>query len=142
MGQKLVIAAIVATVVLGVGYYARSDLMAAGNPDTRYVMKDTKDGFLRLDTKTGQVSLCRPKANSWVCEAVADDRQVLEKEIARLETRIGVLKRHIKKTDSSYFNLPSDKEVDQVLSYFEGLVKRFRSFTDFLEDDKKPDDSI
>ncbi len=142
MGQKLVMAAVVAAIVLGAGYYARTDLLAAGNSDTRYVMKDTKDGYLRLDTKTGHVSLCQPKANSWVCEAVADDRQVLEKEIARLETRIGVLKRHIKKSKSTYFNLPSDKEVDQVLSYFEGLVKRFRSFTDFLEDDKKPDDSI
>ena len=143
MGQKLVIAGVVAIVVLGIGYYAKPDLLAAGNSQSRYVMKDTKGGYLRMDTQTGNVSICRPKANSWVCEAVADDRKALEKEIARLDDRIGVLKRHIKKTESTYFNLPSDKEVDQVLSYFEGLVKRFRGFADFLNDDEqKPDDSI
>ena len=143
MGQKLVIAAIVTAAILGVGYYTRTDLFAAANPDARFVMKKTPEGFLRMDTKTGKVSVCRPKANSWVCEAVADDREVLEKEIARLEDRIGVLKLHIKKSESTYFNLPSDKDVDQALSYFEGLVKRFRGFADFLNgDEEKPDGSI
>jgi len=137
MGQKLVIAVVVAAVFLGTGYYAKTDLLAAGSSDARFVMKKTSDGFLRMDTKTGKVSVCRPKANSWVCEAVADDREILEKEIARLEGRVGVLKRYIKKSESSYFNLPSDKEVDQVLSYFEGLVKRFKGFADFLNDDEE-----
>ena len=142
MGKKFLIAAVVATVVLGAGYYARSDLLAAGNSQSRYVLKDTGNGFLRLDTKTGEMSMCQPKANSFVCKAVADDREALEKEIARLEGRVGVLKRYIKKSESTYFKLPSDKEVDQVLSYFEGLVKRFRSFTDFLDGEEPVDDSI
>jgi hypothetical protein len=143
MGQKLVIGVVVAAVILGVGYYAKPDLLVAGDSDTRFVMKKTSDGFLRMDTKTGKISVCRPKVNSWVCQAVADDREVLEKEIARLEDRVGVLKRYIKKSESSYFNLPSDKEVDQVLSYFEGLVKRFRGFADFLNDEEeKVDDNI
>ncbi len=143
MGQKLIAGVVVAAVILGAGYYVKPDLLVAGDSDTRFVMKKTSDGFLRMDTKTGKVSVCRPKANSWACEAVADDRVVLEKEIARLEDRVGVLKRYIKKSESSYFNLPSDKEVDQVLSYFEGLVKRFRNFADFLSDDEvKVDDSI
>ncbi len=143
MGQKLVIGVVVAAVILGAGYYAKPDLLVAGNSDNRFVMKKTGNGFLRMDTKTGKVSVCRPKAGSWVCQAVADDREVLEKEIAGLEDRVGVLKRYIKKSESSYFNLPSDKEVDQVLSYFEGLVKRFRGFADFLNDDEeKVDDNI
>jgi len=93
MGKKFLVAAVVATVVLGAGYYARSDLLAAADSQSRYVMKDTGNGFLRLDTKTGEMSMCQPKANSFVCEAVADDREALEKEIARLDDRIGVLKR-------------------------------------------------
>lgn len=143
MGRKLLFGAVVIAGILAVGIYTKPGLLAAGKaPDARYVMKETKDGFLRMDTTTGHVSLCHEKANSWVCEVVADDRQALEKEITRLDNRIGVLKRHIKKSKSKYFNLPSDDDVDQVLSYFEGLVKRFRSFSDFLEDDKKPEGSI
>ncbi len=142
MGQKLVIAVVVAAVFLGTGYYAKSDLRAAGASDSRFVMKKTGDGFLRMDTKTGKVSVCQPKAGSWACQAVADDREVLEKEIARLEDRVGVLKRYIKKSESTYFNLPSDKDVDQVLSYFEGLVKRFKGFANFLDSEEKVDDNI
>jgi hypothetical protein len=136
MGQKLVIAAVVAIVALGAGYYAKTDLFAAGNKDARFVLKDTGDGFLRMDTQTGKMSVCRPKASSWVCQAVADDRVVLDKEIARLEGRIGVLKRYIKKSQSSYFRLPSDKEVEGVVSYFGDLARRFGAFTGLLDEEK------
>ncbi len=142
MTNKILIGGIIAAVVVGTAYYAKPEFLAAGNTDALYVMKETKDGFLRLNTITGNVSLCHPKATSWVCEAVADDREVLEKEIARLEDRIGVLKRHIKKTESSYFKLPSDKEVDEVLSFFERFVKRFKDITDVFSDDKHDADNI
>lgn len=147
MGKKLLAGVMVAGVAVAFvflmeGTYKQSSLFAADNSDARYVMEKTGDGFLRLDKTTGHVSLCHPKATAWVCEAVADDRDVLEKEIARLEGRIGVLKRYIKKSKTSVFKLPSEEEVDQVMTYFEGLVKRFKGFADFLDDDEKVDDSI
>lgn len=141
MGKTLLIGAVVVG-ILAIGAYSKPELLAAGNSETRYVMKETKDGFLRMDTTTGHVSLCHEKANSWVCEAVADDREALENEIARLDKRIGVLKRHIKKSKTNHFNFPSDEEVDEVLGFFERFIKRFRNFSDLFEDPKKADDSI
>ena len=44
----------------------------------RYSMSPVADGVLRLDTRTGQVSLCRQKSDSWICEATADDRAAYE----------------------------------------------------------------
>ena len=141
--KKLLIGGLVAGAVLGAGIYGNSQLLeaASANPDARYVMNKTKDGFLRMDTVTGKVSLCHPKSSSWVCEVVADDREVLEKEIARLEDRIGVLKRHAKKSKTSILKLPSDDEIEEVLSFFEKFVKRFKNITEVF-DDEKPDDSI
>ena len=49
--------------------------------------------MLRLDTRTGQVSLCARKDANWACNAVPDERQALESEIARLQRENGALKK-------------------------------------------------
>jgi len=46
-------------------------------PDTengRYVFNQVSDGMLRLDTRTGQVSLCAKKDTGWACNAVRPKR--------------------------------------------------------------------
>src|SRR5258708_33988948 len=48
----------------------------------RYSMSPVADGVLRLDTRTGQVSLCRQKSDSWICGTPADDRAAYEEESA------------------------------------------------------------
>lgn len=50
----------------------------------RYALRRVDDGLLRVDRETGATSLCRKRGSGWACEAVADDREALEEEIARL----------------------------------------------------------
>jgi hypothetical protein len=45
--------------------------MAAG----RYTMQKTDDGFLRLDTQTGAVALCRKQSDSWGCRTISGTRE-------------------------------------------------------------------
>ena len=52
--------------------------------DKRFTFHKVDDGFLRLDGRTGAVSLCRRPESGWVCGAVPDERAALENEIARL----------------------------------------------------------
>jgi hypothetical protein len=61
----------------------------------RYMFNNTADGVVRLDTQSGQVSLCSQKGVSWVCEAAPEDRAVLENEIARLRAENAALKKEI-----------------------------------------------
>ena len=49
--------------------------------------------MLRLDTRTGAVSLCAKKDAGWACNAVPDERAALENEIARLQRENGALKK-------------------------------------------------
>ena len=49
--------------------------------------------MLRLDTRTGAVSLCAKKEAGWACTSVPDERQALENEIARLQRENGTLKK-------------------------------------------------
>jgi hypothetical protein len=67
-------------------------------PDTeggRYTFNKTADGFVRLDTRTGEVSLCGPRTVGWTCQAAPEDRAVLENEIARLRGENAALKQAI-----------------------------------------------
>ena len=59
--------------------------------ERRYQFNPVDGGTLRLDTRSGQVSLCSRRASGWACALVADDRNALEQEIARLQADNGRL---------------------------------------------------
>ena len=63
--------------------------------DPRYSFNRVQDGYLRLDLRTGQVSLCSRRQVGWACQAIPDDRVVLEGEIARLQSENGKLKKEL-----------------------------------------------
>jgi hypothetical protein len=64
-------------------------------PAPRYSFNKVADGFLRLDTQTGEVALCRARSVGWACLAAPEDRAVLENEIARLRRENGALKNEL-----------------------------------------------
>lgn len=66
-----------------------------GSDEGRYTFSKVADGFVRLDTQTGEVSLCGQRAVGWACAAVPEDRAVLESEIVRLRHDNAALKRDL-----------------------------------------------
>ena len=63
--------------------------------DSRYTFTRTEDGYLRLDGRTGQVSICTRRTAGWACQTVADERAALEAEIARLQGENAALKKEL-----------------------------------------------
>jgi hypothetical protein len=63
------------------------------NDGGRYTFSKVADKFLRLDTQTGEVSICSQRTVGWACQAVPEDRAVLESEIARLRHENAALKK-------------------------------------------------
>jgi hypothetical protein len=63
--------------------------------DARYTFTRVDDGYLRLDGRTGQVSLCVRRAIGWTCQTVPDERVALEAEIARLQAENAALKKEL-----------------------------------------------
>ena len=108
----------------------------------RYSFSPVPEGTLRLDTRTGAVSLCAKKDAGWACNTVPDERQALENEIARLQRETGALKKDmlarglplpggISSAPSAQQRelqlkvpLPSDAEIDRVMSAFEKMWRR------------------
>jgi hypothetical protein len=68
---------------------------AQPNVPSRYSFNRVSDGFLRLDNVSGQVAFCSPHTVGWACEAVAEDRAALEKEIARLQGEVTSLRQEV-----------------------------------------------
>ena len=105
----------------------------------RYSFNVVTDGMLRLDTRTGQVSQCIRSDIGWTCKAVPDERSSLEAEIARLQDENATLKKELlarglpvpgvpsppaARPSEPELKLPSDAEVDKVISFLEKAWRR------------------
>jgi hypothetical protein len=51
----------------------------------RYTLSPVADGVIRLDTRTGAVSICSSSGGGWACYSVPDERAALDAEIGRLQ---------------------------------------------------------
>jgi hypothetical protein len=68
---------------------------APGENDGRYSFHRIGDGFVRLDSRTGQLAQCGRGPTGWSCKAVPDERAALESEIARLQRENAELKKSL-----------------------------------------------
>ncbi len=115
---------------------------AADEPG-RYTMTPTEEGALRLDTRTGAVSACsRVEGGGWACRAVADDRLELRKQVDRLAAENRTLSEEIErlkqlsrpaprrqdeKAEGDHSWLPDQQDVERVMAYFQGMMRRFQA---------------
>src|SRR5262245_17527090 len=58
----------------------------------RFTFNRIDNGFLRLDTQSGQVAYCRVQTAGWSCQPVPENRSELDSDIARLRADMNDLK--------------------------------------------------
>jgi hypothetical protein len=86
----------------------------------RYAMTPSGDGFLRLDTRSGKVSLCVVKDGAARCTLAADEREAYEREIAALKAERGGTAPTGKSGEWGP-RLPTDGEIDRTLGVMEKI---------------------
>ena len=91
--------------------------------DVRCAMTPVAEGFLRLDTRTGQVSLCTLNAGQAQCRASADERAAFEAEIDRLSKENAVLKAQTPQAPKEAQD-DEDRRFDRALDRAERFMRR------------------
>ncbi|HEY1361466.1 MAG TPA: hypothetical protein VGF60_04425 [Xanthobacteraceae bacterium] len=121
---------------------AAAETAAADADDGRYSFSRAEDGYLRLDGRTGQVSMCTRRAVGWACQLLPDERTTLETEIARLQGENVALKKELiarnvplpgtvkpepppaAKPEEPQLQLPGDANLNKVVSFVEKVWRR------------------
>ncbi len=128
-----------------------------GSDDARYTFNRVDEGYLRLDGRTGQVSICARRPAGWACEAVPDERAALEAEIVRLQTENAAVKKELiarnlplpgtvkpppaAKPDEPGLQLPSDADLNKVMNFIEKFWRRLVEMMGTLQKDLLKKDS-
>ncbi|MGJ7039573.1 exonuclease VII small subunit [Shinella sp. BE166] len=98
-------------------------------------MDKTDSGFVRLDTVSGEVSLCREQDGQIVCRMAADERAAFEKELDLLTKRVEALEKGGATGQTAVKpSLPTDEEIDRTMSIMEKMMQRFMGIVKNLED--------
>ena len=140
--------------------------VAAENPSQnqsgRFTMSPAGDGaFIRLDTQTGVMALCKQDRSDWTCRAMPDATNKMNDEIASLKAENKQLKDEIQQMEETFglngppapgagsggapaitppgFKLPSEQDVDKALDYVERMIKKFRDRFRKLEQAERPE---
>ena len=140
-------------------------MAAQAAPDSengRYTMTPIPEGVLRLDTRTGTMSTCTRNGAGWACYAVPDERAAFDAEIGRLQAEVEKLKGQLAagptvsgKIDEALpksdplkkepktaegdrkieIPLPSDQDVDRVMSFLEKAWRRLIDMANRVQKD-------
>ena len=141
MKQISMAIAAAAAVVIGAAVPVLADEATPDSEGGRYVFSKQANGFLRLDSRSGAVSLCTEQPVGWACLTAPEDRAMFENEIARLQSENAALKKVLlghglslppgvapdgfTAQNDSTLRLPSDADIDRVIAFVGHVWQRF-----------------
>lgn len=124
---------------------------AQAQDGARYQLERSGDGYVRLDTATGEMSFCEETAGRIVCRMAAAERDALIDEIVRLQERMRAVESRLQALEAPssapVTSLPSDEEFEKTIGYMERFFRRFMGIVKDLErdfgssDEKAPEKS-
>ena len=107
----------------------------------RYRIEKTDKGYVRMDTRTGEVSTCEESAGQLVCRIAADERLALQEEIERLQIKLEALDARVAKLEAlpaiPRALVPSDEGIDKSLDAMEKFFHRFMGIVKELDKDNE-----
>jgi predicted nuclease with TOPRIM domain len=128
---------------------------SATEPD-RYRLEKTPNGYVRMDTQTGAMSICEEKWGELVCRMAADERTAVQDEIERLQTElkalndrlatVKALEDRVARLENSMTariekTLPTEEDFNRTMSYMERFFRSFMGIVrDFENENSQPEE--
>jgi hypothetical protein len=115
--------------LLGACLLATSAVAQTSGENGRYSMTPTEGGFLRLDTRTGEVALCRPRGDTVECRVSPLEGSSLASEVDRLAKENAELKARLAgqlppPPPAAAPPSRAQQEMDRALDYAERFMRR------------------
>ncbi|MFE0017585.1 hypothetical protein ACFWXH_22280 [Mesorhizobium sp. NPDC059054] len=109
----------------------------------RFKLEKTNEGYVRMDTQTGAMSICNERDGQLVCRVAADERSAFQDEVDRLQGTIKTLDERVTKLENSLAarlesKLPSEEEFNKTMGYMERFVRGFMGIVKDMEKDGDP----
>ena len=118
--------------------------VAGAEEADRYRLEKTDSGYVRMDTATGEMSICEERSGQLVCKLAADERAAFQRDIDRLQTKLDDVEGRVAKLEARpsipETLLPSDEQVDKGIDIMEKFFRSFMGIVKELDKDvAKPD---
>ncbi len=109
----------------------------------RYRLERTPEGFVRMDVRTGEMSVCREQGVELVCRASVDERAAFQNQIEELEERVDGLEARLAQLEGRIVInpeaiLPSDEDFDRTLDQMERFFRRFMGIARGFDEQMEP----
>lgn len=113
---------------------------ASGEEAERYRLEKTETGYVRMNTATGEMSICEERDGQLVCKLVTEERTAYKDEIDRLQTQLAGLEERVAKLEARpaipEALLPSEEEFDKSMDMMEKFFRRFMGIAKDFENNK------
>ena len=118
--------------------------VASAEEADRYRLEKTDTGYIRMDTATGEMSICEERSGQLVCKLAADERAAFQSDIDRLQAKLDDVEGRVAKLEARpsipETLLPSDEQVDKGIDLMEKFFRSFMGIVKELDKDvAKPD---
>lgn len=113
--------------------------------EERYRLEKTDHGYVRMDTRTGAMSICEEQSGELVCKPAADERDASREQIEHLEAAVRALEKRVAALERNLPSvqvpaLPSEEEFDKGMDYMDRLLRRLMGIVKDMErEEKKPE---
>jgi hypothetical protein len=117
---------------------------SASGAEERYTLEKTQNGYVRMNTQTGEMSICEESSNQLVCRAATEERAASKEEIDRLQAKLDAIESRVAQLEARpavpQALLPSEQEFDKSMDYMEKFFHRFMGIMkDFGKDKTGPE---
>lgn len=108
--------------------------------EERYQLERTENGYVRMDTRTGAMTLCREQGSDLVCRPASEGNE--QTKLDTLRDRIEALEGRVEALEGGETTVPLEEEFEQSLNMMERFFRRFIDIVRGLEEEEQPQETV